>query len=96
LVTILQLALHIDIPTRAELGSLLEARDPASVSIHLPTSVVTQEARADRGTVPLAAGRLQIRMLRTGHAETTSTEGALPENRVAVPAGRLDRSALGR
>jgi hypothetical protein len=48
LVTILQLALHTDIPTRAELGSLLGARDPASVSIYLPTSVVTQEARADR------------------------------------------------
>jgi Bacterial archaeo-eukaryotic release factor family 11 len=42
------LALHTDIPTRAELGSLLEARDPASVSIYLPTSVVPQEARADR------------------------------------------------
>jgi hypothetical protein len=42
------LALYTDIPTRAELGNLLEARDPVSVSIYLPTSVVTQEARADR------------------------------------------------
>ena len=42
------MAFHTDIPTRAELGSLLGARDPASVSIYLPTSVVTQEARADR------------------------------------------------
>jgi hypothetical protein len=42
------LALNTDIPTRAELGSLLEARDPASVSIYLPTSVATQKARADR------------------------------------------------
>ena len=42
------MALHTDIPTRSELGSLLEARNPASVSIYLPTSVVTQEARGDR------------------------------------------------
>jgi Bacterial archaeo-eukaryotic release factor family 11 len=41
-------ALHTDIPTRSELGSLLEARDPASVSIYLPTTVVTQDARGDR------------------------------------------------
>jgi Bacterial archaeo-eukaryotic release factor family 11 len=42
------MALHTDIPTRSELGSLLEARNQASVSIYLPTSVVTQEARGDR------------------------------------------------
>jgi Bacterial archaeo-eukaryotic release factor family 11 len=42
------LALHTDIPTRRELGSLLSARDPASISIYLPTSVVTHEARGDR------------------------------------------------
>jgi hypothetical protein len=42
------LTLHTDIPTRSELGSLLEARDPASVSIYLPTGVVTQGARGDR------------------------------------------------
>ena len=42
------MALHTDIPTRSELGSLLEARNPASVSIYLPTTVVTQEARGDR------------------------------------------------
>jgi hypothetical protein len=42
------LTLHTDIPTRSELGSLLEARGPASVSIYLPTSVLPQDARRDR------------------------------------------------
>jgi hypothetical protein len=42
------LALHTDIPTRSELGALLEARDSASVSIYLPTTVLTQDARGDR------------------------------------------------
>jgi hypothetical protein len=41
-------ALHTDIPTHDELASLLEARDPASVSIYLPTTVVTHEAEGDR------------------------------------------------
>ena len=42
------MALHTDIPTRSELASLLDARDPASVSIYLPTTVVTQDAAGDR------------------------------------------------
>jgi Bacterial archaeo-eukaryotic release factor family 11 len=40
--------MHTDIPTRSELVSLLEARDPACVSIFLPTSVVTQDTRGER------------------------------------------------
>ena len=40
------MAQHIDIPTRSELETLLEERDPASVSIYLPTSPV--ESDADR------------------------------------------------
>lgn len=40
--------LHTDIPTRSEVERLLAVRDPASVSIYLPTSPVTQDAQADR------------------------------------------------
>ena len=39
---------HIDIPTRPELSALLDERDPASVSIYLPTSPLPQDADADR------------------------------------------------
>ena len=42
------MSLHIDIPTRPEIAALLEARDPASVSIYLPTSPLPQDADADR------------------------------------------------
>ena len=42
------MALHIDIPTPAQLTSLLDARSPASVSIYVPTSPLPQEADADR------------------------------------------------
>ena len=42
------MTLHTDIPTRSELERLLEARDPRSVSIYLPTSPLPQEAQADR------------------------------------------------
>jgi Bacterial archaeo-eukaryotic release factor family 11 len=41
-------ALHTDIPTRSELGRLLAKRDPACVSIYLPTTPLTQDAQADR------------------------------------------------
>ena len=42
------MALHTDIPTRAEVERLLETRDPCCVSIYLPTSTITQEAQAGR------------------------------------------------
>jgi len=42
------MALHIDIPTPAQLTSLLDARSPASVSIYVPTSPLPQDADADR------------------------------------------------
>ena len=42
------MAQHIDIPTREELAALLDERDPASVSIYLPTSPLPQDADADR------------------------------------------------
>jgi hypothetical protein len=42
------MAQHIDIPTRPEIAALLDERNPASVSIYLPTSPLPQEADADR------------------------------------------------
>lgn len=40
--------LHVDIPGRDELRSLLDHRDPLSVSIYLPTTPLTQEVGASR------------------------------------------------
>lgn len=42
------MSLPTDIPTRAQVERLLEQRDPASVSIYLPTSRISQEAQGDR------------------------------------------------
>ncbi|MBJ7328844.1 MAG: hypothetical protein JHC95_03040 [Solirubrobacteraceae bacterium] len=42
------MALHTDIPTRAELHRLLTATSPLCVSIYLPTHRVTQETQQDR------------------------------------------------
>jgi hypothetical protein len=42
------MALHIDIPTQAQVASLLEVREPACVSIYLPTSPLPQDADAAR------------------------------------------------
>jgi len=42
------MALHTDIPTRAEIERLLTTRGPACVSIYLPTSPITQDAQGDR------------------------------------------------
>jgi hypothetical protein len=41
-------SLHIDIPTRAQIAALLEARADAGVSIYLPTSPLPQDAEAAR------------------------------------------------
>lgn len=46
--------LHIDIPTRSDMDSLLAARMPGSVSIYLPTTPVTSDA---------AAGRIELKNL---------------------------------
>ncbi len=40
--------LHVDIPTRADLESLIHDRGPARVSLYLPTTPLTQQAQADR------------------------------------------------
>jgi len=40
--------LHVDMPTRSDLERLMARREPACVSIYLPTTPLTQEAQADR------------------------------------------------
>ena len=42
------MALHIDIPTQAQIAALLDVREPACVSIYLPTSPLPQDADAAR------------------------------------------------
>ena len=42
------MALHTDIPTRAQIERLLAARGDSLVSIYVPTSPLTQEAQGDR------------------------------------------------
>lgn len=42
------MALHIDIPTPAQIATLLDARAPGCVSIYLPTSPLPQDADAAR------------------------------------------------
>ncbi|OLT13726.1 hypothetical protein BJF78_21295 [Pseudonocardia sp. CNS-139] len=42
------MTLHTDIPSRSEVEQLVSVRDPACVSIYVPTSVITAEARAAR------------------------------------------------
>lgn len=62
------MAQHIDIPTRAEITALLEERDPASVSIYLPTSPLPQDADADRIEFKNLAAEA-IRQLEEGGAD---------------------------
>jgi hypothetical protein len=51
------MTLHIDIPTRSEVERLLRARGPTCVSIYLPTSLITQDAQADRIELKNLAGQ---------------------------------------
>lgn len=39
---------HIDMPTRADIETLIRDRGPARVTVYLPTSPLTQQAQADR------------------------------------------------
>ena len=60
--------LHVDVPTRSDLKRLMARREPACVSIYLPTTPLTQEAQADRialgNLAREAAGQLEA----AGHA----------------------------
>jgi len=48
--------LHVDMPTRADLESLIGHRGPACISIYLPTTPLTREAQADRIALDNLAG----------------------------------------
>lgn len=73
------MALHIDIPTRAQIHRLLTDRSPASVSIYLPTSRIVHETDADRIELKnLTREALeQLRAAGTDHAEITAIEESL-------------------
>lgn len=49
--------LHVDIPTRADIESLIVDRGPARVSLYLPTTPLTQQAQADRIELKNLAGK---------------------------------------
>jgi hypothetical protein len=55
--------LHIDLPSRADIQSLLEARHPSSVSLYLPTTPVSAEVGGSRielkNLVAAAIGQLE-------------------------------------
>ncbi len=55
--------LHIDVPSRADIAALFEARAPICVSIYLPTSPLTQEAEGFRialkNQITAALGQLE-------------------------------------
>jgi len=68
------MAQHIDIPTRAEINALLDERDPASVSIYLPTSPLPQDAEADRLEFKNLAAEA-IGQLEAGGAEKSAVAG---------------------
>ena len=40
--------LHIDLPSRSEIESLVAFRGSPAVSLYLPTTPLTQDAQADR------------------------------------------------
>jgi hypothetical protein len=65
--------LHVDMPTRSDLERLITRREPACVSLYLPTTPLTQEAQADR----IALGNLArdaIEQLRAGGRDAASIQ----------------------
>ena len=67
------MALHTDIPTRAEIERLLDAASPHCVSIYLPTHRVTQETAKDRLVLrDLARPGHRASARRRGRRATTS------------------------
>jgi hypothetical protein len=71
-------ALHTDIPTRAEVERLLVTRDPCCVSIYLPTSTITHEAQAGRIELKTLAAEAVAQLEAAGadrHAVAEVAEG---------------------
>jgi len=72
--------LHTDIPTRAQLHGLFEARDPASVSIYLPTSPASrgEAERIELGNLASEAGR-QLQESGVAKRELAAIDDALAD-----------------
>ncbi len=59
---------NVDLPSSDELRALAELRGPAVVSIGLPTTPVTADARADRPALKNAAAQARADLERAGVA----------------------------
>ncbi|HRK96241.1 MAG TPA: hypothetical protein PK694_07970 [Rhodospirillales bacterium] len=59
--------LHVDLPTRSDFESLVARREPACVSIYLPTTPMTQEAQADRIALGNLSREAQEQLRAAGH-----------------------------
>ncbi len=70
------MALHTDIPTEAEIVSLLEARGPACVSIYVATTPITSDVEGSRIAFKNAATAAVERL--------TSAEGVATRDRQAI------------
>jgi hypothetical protein len=68
------MTLHTDIPTRAEVERLLDERDPACVSIYLPTSEIPQEIEGDRIALRNLAGAAADQLTAAGTARDAIAE----------------------
>jgi hypothetical protein len=59
--------LHVDLPTRSDLEALIAWREPACVSIYLPTTPLTQDAQADRIALGNLAREALAQLQSAGH-----------------------------
>jgi hypothetical protein len=59
--------LHVDLPTRSDFENLVARREPACVSIYLPTTPMTQEAQADRIALGNLSREAQEQLRAAGH-----------------------------
>lgn len=66
--------LHVDIPSQADLLALAEARNPASVSIFLPTTPVAGEISGDRTVLKNLAGEALAQLEAAGHPKKEREE----------------------
>lgn len=73
--------LHVDIPTESDLRALAEARNPASVSIFLPTTPVAGEISGDRTVLKNLAQAALAQLETAGHPkkEREAIEDSLAE-----------------
>ncbi len=63
--------LHVDVPTRSDLDHLMRLREPACVSIYLPTTPLSQEAQADRIALGNLAREAATQLQAGGHDSAT-------------------------